>query len=926
MKRRSASPLTLIRQRRHRRDGTRRSARQRARRLAFGFGFTVSAAAMALVLAAAFAYASLTGGLPPVEAIEAQLDPTTGSMLQPTRLYDRTGQRLLATLAPTSAGRVFIPYEQFPPSFVNATLALAQPDFWDSPGYVMTGWQDADSHPTLAQRLAFDFLLAGNPSTPLRGIHERLLAAQITARNGREQVLAWYLNSANYGHYAYGAEAAAQLYFGKPVAQLNLAESALLAAVGQAPALNPFDVPQAAEAGRVEALRALLSLGWITPEEANAAVNASIVIMPPPPADTGVLTSKLLDFILRQLDSALGAGQAARGGTIVYTSLDYDLQLQADCALRAQLARLAADPTPVSAADGSPCAAAALLPPIQAGEAAGQTTAGVVILDPATGQILAAAGDLAPHPAGTSITPFVYLTGFARGLNPASLAWDLPGDAPALGQTYHGPVRLRIALVNDYLSPARTLLGQMGAESVRMAAASFGLDFPSAGLLQNDFDVSPFDLAFAYATFAAQGLQSGQGAAGAEPAAILRITRADGSPWLDWSSPQTRLVVSPQLAYLMNHVLSDEAARWPSLGRSNSLEIGRPVAVKVSHTLDGSGAWVTGYTPRRAVVVYLAGAGTGSGTAAAGLWSALMQYAVRDLPSSGWEMPSGVVTLKVCDPSGMLPTDACPSVVGEVFLEGRQPVQADTLYQVFEINVETGLLATIFTPPDFIAERVYMVVPAEARAWADAAGIASPPSTYDTLQMPAVLPDARITSPAMFTDGRGVLEIRGTAAGAGFVSYRLEYGAGLNPRRWVLIGSDVTAPVTDGLLASWDTTGLDGLYALRLMVVRSDNRVEQAVVQVTLDNTPPEVAILYPQAGQELSLAREPQVALQAQVQEAFLTEVVFYVDGKKVGSLPAAPLGVIWNAGEGEHVLRVTARDRAGNVGETEIRFTVKK
>jgi membrane peptidoglycan carboxypeptidase len=926
MNRRSDFPLTIVRQRRHRLDKTRQGTRQRTQRMAFGFGFAVSAAAVVLVLAAALIYASLTRGLPPVEELEGQLNPSTGLLLQPTRLYDRTGQHLLATLAITDAARVYIPYDQFPRSLVSATLALVQPNFWDSPGYVTGGWQNADLHPTMAQRLASDFLLADEPSTPLRGIHERLLAAQMTARYGREQVIEWYLNSADYGHYAYGAEAAARLYFGKSVTRLNLSESALLAAIGQAPALNPFDAPQAAEAGRVEALRALLSLGWITPAEANNAVNTTPTIAT---AQTGIqakgISPQFIDLLLHQLDAALGAGRVERGGAIVRTSLDYDLQLQTDCTLRTQLNRLTGDLTSVTATDGSPCTAAMLLTTAQAGESATQAIAGAVVLNPATGQILAAAGNLSPRPAGTAITPFIYLTGFARGLNPASLGWDLPGDTPALGQVYHGPVRLRIALTNDYLPPAQTVLGQMGVESVRTTAASFGLDFPLSGLLQNDFNISPFDLASAYATLAAQGLQSGQGA-DPEPAAALQVTGTDGTPWLDWSSPQTRLVVSPQLAYMMNDILSDETARWPSLGHPNPLEIGRPAAAKASHTLDGSGAWVTGYTPQRAAVVYFAGADSRSEAAAEGMWSALTQYAVRDLPSTGWEMPSGIVTLKVCDPSGLLPTEACPNVVSEVFLDGRQPVQTDTLYQTFEIDIETGLLATVFTPPNLVKSQVYMEVPPEAREWAKASGIAAPPTMYDTFWMPAVLADTHITTPPMFADGRGVLEIRGTAAGADFVSYRLEYGAGLNPQRWVLIGSDVTTPVSEGLLGSWDTTGLDGLYALRLMVVRSDNRLEQALIQVTLDNTPPEVAILYPQAGQELSLAQEPQVVLQAQVQEAFLTNVIFYLDGKKMESLSTAPLGIIWDANQGEHILRVIATDQAGNVGEAEIRFTVKK
>jgi hypothetical protein len=218
-----------------------------------------------------------------------------------------------------------------------------------------------------------------------------------------------------------------------------------------------------------------------------------------------------------------------------------------------------------------------------------------------------------------------------------------------------------------------------------------------------------------------------------------------------------------------------------------------------------------------------------------------------------------------------------------------------------------------------------MIVPQQARLWAESAGIDTPPTAYDTLQVPPVHPDVHITSPVMFADGRGKIEILGSAAGADFVSYRLEYGQGLYPQAWVLISTDGTSPVSEGVLGEWDTTGLNGLYALRLMVVRSDQRVDQAVVQVTLDNTPPQVAISYPQAGQELNAAQEPQVALQAQVNDPFLAKVEFYVDNVLGGESDLAPYGVFWKAKAGRHTLRVVAADRAGNSTETSLEFTVK-
>ncbi len=478
------SPLTILRQRRHRRHLARTSSSHRTRRLAFGFGFIVSVAGLALLLAAALGYASLTRGLPPVEQLPVLLDTQDGLLRQPTRLYDRTGQHLIQTLAPTDAPRTFLTYDQFPPALVNATLALVEPDFWYSPGYEIGGWRDPETHPTLAQRLVSELLLYDAPASPLRGIHERMLAAQVTAQYGRQQVLEWYLNSLDFGNRAYGVEAAAQLYFGKSASLLDLGESALLAAAGQAPALNPLDAPNAAESRRVQTLMVMQGLGLLTTEQAAQEIADPPVLQTlngPAAAEEENLAPAFVELVLAQLSQYFGPGRVERGGLVVTTSLDYDLQLQVLCTIRNSLERLAGDNTLLPAAPGAPCEAAALLPALAPGESLPAASASAVVLDPHSGQILAAVGDiasddqstrLASHPAGTSITPFIYLTGFSRGLNPASLGWDIPGSGPDLGQVYHGPVRLRIALVNDYLAPAQELLAQMGQDSVETIFSS----------------------------------------------------------------------------------------------------------------------------------------------------------------------------------------------------------------------------------------------------------------------------------------------------------------------------------------------------------------------------------------------------------------------------------------------------------------------
>ena len=108
-----------------------------------------------------------------------------------------------------------------------------------------------------------------------------------------------------------------------------------------------------------------------------------------------------------------------------------------------------------------------------------------------------------------------------------------------------------------------------------------------------------------------------------------------------------------------------------------------------------------------------------------------------------------------------------------------------------------------------------------------------PPSGYDVIQAPHFDENVNITSPDLFSEVSGNVEIKGTAAGEGFISYRVLVGQGLNPQEWIQV-TEGNEPVTNGLLAEWDTKGLSGLYAVQLQVVRTDQKVDNAIIQVTV--------------------------------------------------------------------------------------------
>ena len=294
---------------------------------------------------------------------------------------------------------------------------------------------------------------------------------------------------------------------------------------------------------------------------------------------------------------------------------------------------------------------------------------------------------------------------------------------------------------------------------------------------------------------------------------------------MDTGSEESQPVISAPLAYLVHNVISDEPARWPSLGYPNLLEIGRPAGAKIGATADGSQTWTAGYTPQRLAITWM-GLPEGSSGAkldprlSAGLWHALIQYANQDLPVANWTEPPGISEMDVCSPSGLLPTQDCPNVVKEVFLTGNEPTGPDTLYRTFQINRESGLLATVFTPPELVEERTFLVLPEEAQQWGKLAGLPVPPEDYDRIQPPIPTPGVEITDPAQFGVVRGKVTIRGSANGADFSYYQIQVGQGLNPGVWLTVGDQQDTPVTDGMLASWDTSQLNGLYVLRLQVVR----------------------------------------------------------------------------------------------------------
>ena len=902
----------------------------------------------AIIVAASF-YTSVTADLPSLEAMAAFFNPQDGLILQPSRLYDRTGQIELLTLDNPGALRAYVwldPQQDvhFSPLLAQAVTAINQPDFRQSAGVDWKHWSDPAPH-TLAENLVSRLLLWQEDASTRRAVRMRLLAWQMIAKYGHDKVLEWYLNSASFGRRITGAESAARVYFGKSSADINEAEVALLAGLSAAPALNPHDSPQAAEDLMHTTLDKLVAAGLYSAEARQAALDAGLAIQPPL-EQTASSSPAFTRLALQQLSALVSEDRVALGGLQIRTTLDLLQQAQLDCTLKAQLNRLES----TGSVDPQQCASARLLPalPPMDSPLPEDLQAAGVLLDPTHGEILALSGKTSAEKStdiyenmqgGTVLNPFLAVAAFSRGYSPASLVWDLPeqpvGDTTPLTKEtavqFRGPIRLRTALISDRLNPLEDLLNQLGARNTWRLARPLGLDtldnaYAPETLLESGGSVSLLEIAQGMSVFANLGdlfgVQIIPGAA-PQPSTLLSLEDSYGTPLFDKDPIHRQSVLSAPLAYLVHHVLSDETIRRAELGYPNPFELGRPAGAKYGSAANGQEVWAAGYTPQRVAVIWMGTPQTEQKEsqftaslgikAAGGVWNAVMRQSLADQPASDWSMPPGVSKVNVCDPSGMLPTKTCPSRVDEVFLQGSEPTTVDDLYHTVQINRETGNIATVFTPPGLVEDAVFLSVPENAREWARAAGKVMPPTDYDTIQSTTASSTARIDKPALFSLVSGKVTIHGTAAGDALKSFRLQVGEGLNPKEWVEISQD-SIPVTDNTLGVWDTTGRNGLYAIRLLVVQGDSRVETAMSQVTVDNVPPAVTILSPQEG--ISVSGMQPVFLQADIMDtSAISRVKWLVDGKQIGESQQAPFTYEWaEPSRGTHKLTVAAMDAAGN------------
>ena len=626
-----------------------------------------------------------------------------------TQIYDRTGKILLYDIH-QDIKRTNVPFEQMGPNIKNATVAIEDSEFYTHGGIRITsivravlsnlfGFGIGGGGSTITQQLVKNTLLTQKVSY-VRKIKEWVLAIKIDNSMPKEKILEAYLNEIPYGGNIYGIEAASKTYFGKNAQDLTLAEAAYLAAIPQSPTtLSPYGKNKNKLETRKNLVLARMSeLKFITKEEHDRAKNEEVIFIPQ--ATMGIKAPHFVFFIKDYLEQKYGAGMVENGGFKITTTVDADLQAKAEQIVKEGALKNEKD------WDGK--------------------NAGLVAIDPKTGQILTMVGSrdyfdktidgnfniaTANRQPGSSFKPFIYATAFNKGFTPDTVLFDLPTEfqttCDAYGNAlaghnqedcympknydgkYRGPLSLRDALAQSINIPAVKLFYLAGLPGSLKTAEDLGIstlgeiDRYGLTLVIGGGEVSLLDMTSAYGVFANNGIRNPY-------TGILKIEGLGGNV-LEEFSPTPREVLQKNTALTISDILSDEKSRQPTFGIHSALYVpGKNVAVKTGTTNSNKDAWILGYTPSLVVGVW-AGNNENTpmkkgGAALAGpIWNKFISDALKNLPDESFEKPELEID----------PTKTKPALLG--FWQGGEG---------FFIDKISGKLATELTPKETLQEKV----------------------------------------------------------------------------------------------------------------------------------------------------------------------------------------------------------------------------
>ncbi len=826
-----------------------------------------------------YQYFRISSSLPDVTELRDR-----AAKFETTRILDRNGNVLYEIVDPNAGRRTYVPLEDISPYLIAATIATEDKDFYTNPGFDIwamiralyqnyTAGEIESGASTITQQLARALLLDPTErydQTYQRKAREIVLAYKITKQYSKEEILELYLNENFYLNMSYGVEAASETYFNIHAKDLNLWQASFLAGLPQGPSI--YDIYTNRDATLYRQRSVLVLMYELSSERDCIDVGMG---MPPVCVSYDEATQAGIDlanydfpeptfymsyphwvvYVRTLLEEQFDPQTIYRSGFTVYTTLDPNLQDDAERIVSEQVAALAAN----NASNGA-----------------------LIAIDPNTGEILAMVGSedfysdeidgqvnmvlSQTRQPGSAIKPLTYAAAFEKGWTPSTLIWDVPSEFPPSEDPFdtnppyepvnydgkfHGPVTVRSALANSYNIPAVKTLQYVGiyddpdvpgADGLIAFAERLGI----TSLTRNDYglaltlgggEISLFELTSAYSTFAHEGQR-------VPPVAITKIVDHTGNVVYEYEPPAGDQVVRVEHAYLISSILSDTNARIPMFGTNPVINLNFPVAVKTGTTNDFRDNWTVGYTPDLVVGVWVGNTDytpmiNTSGLSGAGpIWAEFMTDAINRLKNgnpSAFVRPPGIVDRVICAVSGTEPSEWCPQQKSEIFASDQLPEpKSEDLWKKVNIDTWTGLAASEacsdYTDQKFainvedVWAREWLKKDSKGQAWAEDMGFSTP--LFFAPERACRADDPKpIINLSGISDGQTVttspLEIKGmVTATENFDYYRIEWGRGSDPVSWKVLVDNVKSPQeTPAKLYDWDLTDVEpGIVTLRIYI------------------------------------------------------------------------------------------------------------
>lgn len=586
---------------------------------------------------------------------------------QSTKIYDRTGKILLYDIH-QNIKRTLVPFEDISKDVKNAAVAIEDSEFYNHKGikidaiaravYMnLTSGFGAQGGSTITQQVVKNTLLTQEKSIT-RKIKEWVLALKLEKVMTKEQILELYLNESPYGGTIYGVEEASQRFFGKNAKEVTLAEAAYLAALPQAPT---FFSPYGSNKNKLDerkniVLSRMAELGFITQTEAEEAKNEEVIFIPRANTE-GMKAPHFVEYVRSYLERKYGKEELETAGLNVITTIDYDLQTEAEKVVE-EYGNINEEKFEAK-------------------------NAGMVAIDPKTGQILVMVGSrdyfdienegnfnvaLGKRQPGSSFKPFVYAAAFNKGYTPETVLFDLetefqttctPDGEPIIpgedksecympknyDDRFRGPISLRDALAQSINIPAIKVLYLVGINDAIKLAREMGItgltDSRQYGLtlVLGGGETTLLDMTSAYSVFANDGIKNPN-------TPILKITDSSGKLLEEFSNNERR-VLKENVARQISSILSDNEAKRPAYGEVSPVIFNdKQVASKTGTTNDTRDAWVVGYTPNFALGVWVGNNDNTpmvkkvAGMITAPMWRAFMDKALLKIPEEKFKNPT----------------------------------------------------------------------------------------------------------------------------------------------------------------------------------------------------------------------------------------------------------------------------------------------